>query len=87
MIFADWMMVWLSQHPAWAKARKLAVDASSFGLEPHVDAFDNPRTGRKVRFVVAYDHMSAFWYKRRYVKAVRSKAEGTYHATQYLHIR
>jgi len=81
-------MVWLSQHPAWGKARKVAVSTSSFGLESRVDCFDNPKNGRKVRFVVAYDYESTFWHKRRYIKVIRSKAEGiSYHATRSLHIR
>lgn len=81
-------MVWLSQHPAWVEARKLAISTSSFGLETPVDDFGNQRNGRKVRFVVAYDYMSAFWYKRRYVKVMRSKAEGlSFHAARSLHLR
>ena len=81
-------MVWLSQHPAWGKARKVAVSTSSFGLESRVDCFDGPKNGRKVRFVVAYDYESTFWHKRRYIKVIRSKAEGiSYHATRSLHIR
>lgn len=84
----DWMMVWLSQHPAWVKARKLAISTSSFGLENPLDDFGNSRNGRKVRFVVAYDYMSAFWYKWRYVKAMRSKADGlSFHAARSLHLR
>jgi hypothetical protein len=80
-------MVWLTQHPAWAKARKLAISTSSFGLETSADNFDNARNGRKVRFVVAYDYVSTFWHKGRYVKVIRSKNDGTYFATKSLHIR
>ena len=82
------MMVWLSQHPAWVKARKLAISTSSFGLETAVDDYGNPKNGRKVRFVVAYDYTSTFWHKGRYVKVIRSKAEGlSYHTTRSLHLR
>lgn len=82
------MMVWLSQHPAWVKAKKLAISTSSFGLENPGDNFDNPKNGRKTRFIVAYDHISTFWYKRRYVRVVRSKAEGSiYYTTRSLHLR
>ena len=82
------MMVWLSQHPAWTKARKLAISTSSFGLETPVDDVGNAKNGRKVRFVVAYDYMSTFWYKRRYVKVVRAKTEGiSYYTTRSLHLR
>ena len=82
------MMVWLAQHPAWAKAKKLAISTSSFGLDPPTDDYDNPRNARKVRFVVAYDYMSTFWHKKRYVKVLRSKAESlTYYATKSLHLR
>lgn len=80
--------MWLSQNPAWSEARKLAVSTSSFGLETPADDVDNPKNGRKVRFVVAYDYVSTFWFERRYVRATRSKAEGSnYHATCSLHIR
>lgn len=86
--FTDWMMVWLSQHPAWTRARKLAVSTSTFGLETALDDFGNPKNGRKVRFVVAYDHVSTFWYKRRYVEAVRSKPEGlSYRVARSLRLR
>ena len=83
------MMVWLSQHPAWVKARKVAISTSSFGLETPMDDYGNPKPdGRKVRFVVAYDYVTTFWHKKRYVKVMRSKAEGTiYQATRSLHLR
>jgi len=81
-------MVWLSQHPAWLKARKLAISTSSFGLESPVDSFDNPKTNRKVRFVAAYNHISTFWHKWWYIKVERTKAEGlSYHARGSLHLR
>lgn len=84
----DWMMVWLSQHPAWTKARKLAISTSSFGLESPVDSYGNEKPiSRKVRFVTAYDYMFALWHKRRYIRVMRSKAEGmSYHATRSLHL-
>jgi len=83
------MMVWLSQHPAWIKARKVAISTSSFGLETSMDEYGNPKSdGKKVRFVVAYDYTFTFWYKRRYVKVMRSKAEGmSYRPTRSLHLR
>lgn len=84
----DWMMVWLSQHPAWTKARKLAVSTSTFGLVTALDDYGNPKSGRKARFIVAYDHVSTFWFKRRYVEAVRSKPEGlSYRAARSLRLR
>ena len=53
-----------------------------------MDSFESARNGRKIRFVVAYDHTSTFWHKRRYVKVVRSKAEGSiYHTTRTLNLR
>ncbi|KAF9649610.1 P-loop containing nucleoside triphosphate hydrolase protein [Thelephora ganbajun] len=83
----DWMMVWLSQHPSWLKARKLATSTSSFGLEDPPDFFGTAKNDREVRFIVAYDYNSTFWHKRRYVKVMRSKAEGlSYHSTRSLHL-
>jgi hypothetical protein len=85
------MMVWLSQHPAWAKARKLAISTSSFGMESSVDIYGYGNTksvNRKVRFVAAYDYMFSLWHNRRYVRVMRSKAEGfSYHTTRSLHLR
>jgi hypothetical protein len=83
------MMVWLSQHPAWSKARKLAISTSSFGLETATDIYGNPKSvNRKVRFIAAYDYMFALWHKRRYIKVMRAKAEGlNYHSTRSLHLR
>lgn len=83
------MMVWLSQHPARAKARQLAASTSAFGLEYPVDSYGNLKSiNRKVRFIAAYGYSFAFWHKRRYTKVMRSKAEGmSYHSTQSLHLR
>lgn len=82
------MMVWLSQHPAWTKARKLAISTSSFGLKS-TDIYGNEKpVNRKVRFVTAYDYMFTLWHKRRYIRVMRSKAEGmSYHAARSLHLR
>jgi len=83
------MMVWLSQHPAWIKARKVAVSTSPFGLDIPTDPYGNTsKNHRKVRFVVAYDYVFTFWHKRRYFKVMRSKAEGlSYNAARSLHLR
>ena len=80
------MMFWLSQHPTWVEARKVAVSTSSLGPETSSVRDEGVKGDRKVRFVLAYNHMSTFWYKRRYVRTVRSKIEG-YHPRQTLHIR
>ena len=85
LLFTVWMMFWLSQHPTWVEARKVAVSTSSFGLETP-DRDEGVKGDRKVRFVLAYNHMSTFWYRRRYVRTIRSKIEG-YHPRQTLHIR
>jgi len=81
-------MVWLSQHPAWMKARKVAISTSPFGLEIPTDPYGNSKNHRKVRFIVAYDYIFTFWHKRRYIKVFRSKAEGMgYYPTRSLHLR
>ncbi|KAF9779458.1 P-loop containing nucleoside triphosphate hydrolase protein [Thelephora terrestris] len=84
----DWMMVWLSQHPARANARKIAASTSAFGLVSPMDSYGNPKsTSRKVRFLAAYDYSLAFWHKRRYIRVVRSKAEGlNFHSMQSLNL-
>ena len=51
----DWIIMWLSQHPAWAEARELVIDTSSFGLELDIYG-DTKSAGRKVRFAGAYDY-------------------------------
>lgn len=51
----DWIVMRLSQHPAWAKARELVIDTSSFGLELDIYG-DTKSAGRKVRFAVACDY-------------------------------
>jgi len=57
-------------------------------LEYPVDSYGNLKSiNRKVRFIAAYGYSFAFWHKRRYIKVMRSKAEGmSYHSTQSLHL-
>jgi len=82
-------MLWLSQHPTLIKARKVAISTSSFGLETPVDDFDDSKNGPKVRFLVPYNYVSTFWYKRRYVRVSRSEVQFSplRPATQFLHIK
>ena len=82
------MMVWLSQHPAWVKAKNVAVTTSSFGLETKDRNTSMKGPGPKVRFVVAYGFASTFWYRRRYIKAIRTKTENILGPpTRTLHLR
>ena len=83
------MMLWLSQHPAWSKARKVAISTSAFGLESPVDFYGNVKpSAQKIRFVAAYDYVFSFWHKRRYIKVVKTKAEGlVYHPMRSLEFR
>ena len=83
---ADWMMVWLSQHPAWEKAKNVTVTTSSFGLDTRDrdepfgletrDSYESTKgLGPKVRFIVADGFVSSFWHRRRYIKASMRKPE------------
>ena len=84
---ADWMMVWLSQHPAWVKSKNVAVSTWSFGLET-TDRDGSTKSNPKVRFVVAYGWASSFWHRRRYIKAIRTKTENILGPpTRTLHLR
>jgi len=59
-----------------------------YKLEKHVDGFDDPTNGPKIRFIVPYNRESSFWYKRRYARASRSgKTVFRPFNTELLHIR
>ena len=79
------MMLWLSQHPKFAKARRFAINDSAPGMESSVVDSDDPTSGRKAHFLLAYNHAYTFWHKRRYIRAIRVKEE--YSSRASLHIR
>ena len=68
---ADCMMVWLSQHPAWVKAKNVTVATSSFGLKSNPRDRDERMKGpsSEVQFIVASDFTISFWHGWWYIKA------------------
>ena len=74
IVFADWMLLWLSQRPGLEKAGRFAIRDSPPGLKSSLDDFD-PKNGRKAHFLLADRHVYTFWHNRRYVKAVRVRSD------------
>lgn len=79
----DWMMVWLSQQPAWRAARDVQITSKSFGLnisatqiegeeEDPMDALSSTRT---LSYLPSVDTTFTFWYHRRWVRINRSVRE------------
>jgi len=87
MIFVDWMLLWLSQHPKLEKAGRFAISDSAPGLKKSAGGDFDPKNGRKAHFLLAYHHVYTFWHKQRYIKVVRLKTEVSFRESESLHVR
>ncbi|KAJ7625816.1 P-loop containing nucleoside triphosphate hydrolase protein [Roridomyces roridus] len=76
----DWMMVWLSKHSAWAKARQVEISTRSFGSEEMVsvtvpgeetDGALSLLSSRKIAYLPAGKRTFSTWYHGRYMLITR----------------
>ncbi|PBK88980.1 P-loop containing nucleoside triphosphate hydrolase protein [Armillaria gallica] len=88
----EWMMVWLSKQPSWAKARDIQVSTNTYGansntvtLEGDEDSEDYYKTSRKLAYLPSVSMTYSLWYKRRYMTITRTLQDttGSYYATKH----
>ncbi|THU79347.1 P-loop containing nucleoside triphosphate hydrolase protein [Dendrothele bispora CBS 962.96] len=79
----EWMMVWLSKQPAWAKTRDVEISTETYGtnnaavlLEDDDDTglarFDY-KTTRKLTYIPSPSKTYTLWYRGRYMSITRTK--------------
>ncbi|THU99238.1 P-loop containing nucleoside triphosphate hydrolase protein, partial [Dendrothele bispora CBS 962.96] len=79
----EWMMVWLSKQPAWAKTRDVEISTETYGannaavlLEDDDDTglarFDY-KTTRKLTYIPSPSKTYRLWYRGRYMSIKRTK--------------
>ncbi|KAG7440444.1 P-loop containing nucleoside triphosphate hydrolase protein [Guyanagaster necrorhizus] len=87
----EWMMVWLSRQPSWAKARDIQVSTNTYGansntvmLEGEEDSSEY-KTSRKLAYLPSVSMTYSLWYKRRYMTITRTLQDttGSYYATKH----
>ncbi|SJL09253.1 uncharacterized protein ARMOST_12630 [Armillaria ostoyae] len=88
----EWMMVWLSKQPSWAKARDIQVSTNTYGansntvtLEGDEDSDDDYKTSRKLAYLPSVSMTYSLWYKRRYMTITRTLQDttGSYYSTKH----
>ncbi|KAJ7736207.1 P-loop containing nucleoside triphosphate hydrolase protein [Mycena maculata] len=75
----EWMMVWLSKQPSWAKARDIEVSTDTFGLSTTATLVPGEETdnnlslvsSRKLAYLPAASRTYPIWYHGRYMLITR----------------
>ncbi|KAJ7504274.1 P-loop containing nucleoside triphosphate hydrolase protein [Mycena galericulata] len=83
----DWMMVWLSKQPSWAKAREVEISTRTFGLNTSAimvpgEEEDNNLSllaSRKLAYLPSASLSYSLWYHRRYMSITRVQAQTGYY--------
>ncbi|KAK0444217.1 uncharacterized protein EV420DRAFT_1574822 [Desarmillaria tabescens] len=88
----EWMIVWLSKQPSWAKARDIQVSTNTYGansntvmLDGDEDSDEYSKTSRKLAYLPSVSMTYSMWYKRRYMTITRTLQDttGSYYSTKH----
>ncbi|KAK0475917.1 hypothetical protein IW261DRAFT_1340124 [Armillaria novae-zelandiae] len=87
----EWMMVWLSKQPSWAKARDIQVSTNTYGANSNTvtlegdDSDEYNKTSRKLAYLPSVSMTYSLWYKRRYMTITRTLQDttGSYYSTKH----
>ncbi|KAL0953878.1 hypothetical protein HGRIS_005052 [Hohenbuehelia grisea] len=79
----DWMMVWLSSHPSWSKARELSVTARNFNLVSNAvvvrgeeeDPASMLQNNRSISYLPSVSTSYSVWYKGRRITVIRERTQ------------
>ena len=84
--YLAWINIWLAQQPEWHTARDLSITTRSFGLETGGSRqYGEYRDGGhcsedlKVRKQPSFFVTTSLWYKNHYLRATRTRTQGTAH--------
>ncbi|KAJ7509538.1 BCS1 N terminal-domain-containing protein [Mycena galericulata] len=86
----EWMMIWLSQQPSWAKARDVDVSTNTFGLRTAAIMVPGEETendlsllsSRQLAYLPAPTLTSSMWYRGRYMVITRHQAQTGYRGSK-----
>ncbi|TFK29631.1 P-loop containing nucleoside triphosphate hydrolase protein [Coprinopsis marcescibilis] len=82
----DWLLVWISKHPSWKKARDIQISDRSYGLRAEATAIEGEEQDaakaaadgtRPLNYLPAFGTHFHFWYRRHWVRIHRGVKEGT----------
>ncbi|KAG7090230.1 hypothetical protein E1B28_011830 [Marasmius oreades] len=87
----QWMMVWLSTQPAWAKIRQVQVSTDTYGADRtaiSIDADDDEDAvnTRKMFYIPTPSKTYTLWYKGRFLTITRSEEQGRWGRDSKLHL-
>jgi len=74
-MMTGWMMLWLSEQPAWTRAKELSISAQSFGVGSRavlLEGETDDSSQCKIRFLPSIDCSASLWYRGHYVRLTRS---------------
>ena len=86
-----WMMLWLSNQPAWTRAKELSISSCSFGVGARAvlvegEADDNSQ--RMIRFLPSLDCPASLWYRGHYARLSRNQvSDGAFYVREVLTIK
>ena len=86
-----WMMLWLSEQPAWTRAKELSISTHSFGVGARavlVEGEDDDNSQRKIRFLPSFDCSASLWYRGHYLRLTRNQVpDGPFYVKETLTMR
>ncbi|KDQ61524.1 hypothetical protein JAAARDRAFT_123262 [Jaapia argillacea MUCL 33604] len=82
----NWVMLWLSKHPAWTKARDVEISTRSFNLTTSAvvvpgdeDDKGESGSGRRLAYLPSLTSSYSLWYKGRRMTVSRAKNNTGYY--------
>ncbi|KAJ8077739.1 hypothetical protein PM082_002172 [Marasmius tenuissimus] len=77
----QWIMVWLSTQPSWAKIRQVEVKTYSYGTDNTAIGLDDEEdedatNSRRMFYIPSPSKTYTLWYKGRYLTITRSQEQG-----------
>lgn len=89
--FVAWMMLWLSKHPAWTRAKELSISSRSFGVGARavlVEGEADDSSQRMIQFLPSHDCSASLWYRGHYVRLSRNLVQdGPFYMKEMLTIK
>ncbi|KAF9259866.1 P-loop containing nucleoside triphosphate hydrolase protein [Marasmius fiardii PR-910] len=87
----QWMMVWLSTQPAWAKIRQVEVSTDTYGADRTAISIDDEDDEdavqtRKMFYIPTPSKTYTLWYKGRYLTITRSEEQNRWGKDSKLHL-
>ena len=86
-----WMMLWLSKHPAWSRAKELSISTHSFGVGARavlVEGEPDDTSQQRIKFLPCFDCSASLWYRGHYVHLSRTQVpDGPFYMKEVLTVK